>query len=71
MKRTALLMLLLILLFPPAAFAGKIFGNLKDGGRSVGKGVQVQITCNGNALSPIWTMSMGPTALTPPEASAN
>ncbi len=66
MKRTALLLLPLILLFPPAAFAGKIFGNLKDGGRSVGKGVQVQITCNGNSLSPIWTDDYGAYSINAP-----
>jgi hypothetical protein len=40
--------LLLILLFPTSAFAGKIFGNLTEGGRSVGQGVEVQITCGGS-----------------------
>jgi hypothetical protein len=48
MKRIALL-LPLILLFPPPAFAGKIFGNLKEGGRSVGQGWEVRITCPGSA----------------------
>lgn len=44
MKATRFL-LLLILLFPTSAFAGKIFGQLTHGGRSVGRGVEVQITC--------------------------
>jgi hypothetical protein len=35
----------LILVFPTSAFAGKIFGNLTEGGRSVGQGIEVQITC--------------------------
>ena len=39
----------LILLFPTSAFAGKVFGDLKEGGRSVGQGVEVQLTCGGSA----------------------
>ncbi len=39
------LVLLLVLLFPAAALAGNIFGDLKEGGRSVGQGVEVKISC--------------------------
>ena len=42
------IVLLLILLFPVSAFAGNIFGNLKEEGRSVGPGVAVQIKCGGD-----------------------
>jgi len=39
------LMILLLLVFSAPAFAGRIFGNLKEGGSSVGQGVEVQIKC--------------------------
>lgn len=48
MKATSFV-LPLILLFPTSAFAGKIFGNLTEGGRSVGQGIEVQITCRGGS----------------------
>ena len=37
--------LLTILVFPPASYAGKINGTLRHDGRSVGHGVPIQITC--------------------------
>ena len=37
--------LLLLLLIPSPALAGTIFGNLTEGGRSVGRGVEVRIMC--------------------------
>ena len=58
MKRIAVL-LPLFLLLPSAAFAGKVFGNLKDGGRSVGKGVEVRLVCGGRTFDPAWTDEYG------------
>lgn len=58
MKGTALL-LPLILLFPPPAFAGKVFGNLKEGGRSVGRGWEVMIECPGSGPSVTTTDEYG------------
>jgi hypothetical protein len=46
---TATRVLLVLLLSPAAVFAGPIFGNLRDGARSVGRGVEVQITCGRDA----------------------
>jgi hypothetical protein len=37
--------LLTILVFPPATYAGKINGTVRQDGRSVGHGVPIQITC--------------------------
>ncbi len=37
--------LLTILVFPPATYAGKINGALRQDGRSVGHGVPIQIIC--------------------------
>ena len=49
--KTIRLALPLILLFPTSAFAGNIFGDLKDGGRSVGKGVEIRLTCGDGNLA--------------------
>ena len=38
------LVLVIIILIPLAAFAGKIYGTIKDGKRPVKKGTQVTIT---------------------------
>jgi hypothetical protein len=46
MKRIICLALLLLIL-PNFAFAGKIFGSLKEGVGSVGPGIEVQIKCAG------------------------
>src|SRR5882762_4859307 len=40
--------LFLILLFPTFAFAGQIFGSLKQNGASIGKGAAVVIKCGEN-----------------------
>lgn len=37
--------LCLILLFPAVAFTGQIFGSLREGRRSVGQGVPVEVIC--------------------------
>jgi hypothetical protein len=50
--KTALSVLLpAMMLVPTSAFAGRIFGNLKDGGRSIGQGVAVQVNCAGASVS--------------------
>jgi hypothetical protein len=41
--------LLVLLLMPAPAVAGPIFGNLKEGARSVGRGVEVRIACGKEA----------------------
>lgn len=38
----------LILLLPTVAFTGQIFGSLKEGRRSVGRGVPVEVICGGD-----------------------
>ena len=43
--RALTLALGLILLFPTLAFTGQIFGTLKEGRRSVGRGVPVEVIC--------------------------
>jgi hypothetical protein len=58
MNRIALLATFILLLASPA-FAGKVFGNLKEGGRSVGSGVEVQITCGGRPPITIKTDDYG------------
>lgn len=46
--RLASVVVLLLLISSPV-LAGTIFGNLKEGGRSVGRGVEVRITCGSDS----------------------
>lgn len=41
-------LMLLVVGWPGIVVAAQIYGNLKEGSRSVGQGVQVSITCNGS-----------------------
>lgn len=70
MKRIALL-LPLILLFPPPAFAGKIFGNLKEGAVLLAR----EWKYGSNVGTASWTqsrrMSTGLTVLMSREVNAN
>ena len=56
----------LALLVPAPAFAGNIFGNLREGGRSVGQGVQVQVTCGSVHPPPTMTDQYGAYSLAVP-----
>ena len=47
MKRACVLMLL-ILGWAAAAYAGKIYGSVSEGGKPVGQGVKVEATCGAN-----------------------
>ena len=47
MKR-ALMLGLLILALTPAAYAGKIYGSVSEGGKPVALGVKVEATCGAN-----------------------
>ena len=47
MKRASMLVLL-ILGFTSLAFAGKIYGSIAEGGKPVGQGMKVEVTCGGN-----------------------
>ena len=47
MKRACVLMLL-ILGWAAAAYAGKIYGSVSEGGKPVAQGVKVEVTCGGN-----------------------
>lgn len=42
--KTIITILLLIVLLPSLAFGGKIYGIIKEGGKSVPKGIEVKIT---------------------------
>ncbi len=47
MKRASML-LLVLLSITALAFAGKIYGSITEGGKPVGQGVKVEVTCGGN-----------------------
>jgi hypothetical protein len=47
MKRAGVLMLL-ILGWAVAAYAGKIYGSVSEGGKPVGQNVKVEVTCGAN-----------------------
>ena len=47
MKRACVLMLL-ILGWAVAAYAGKIYGSVSEGGKPVGQNVKVEVTCGAN-----------------------
>jgi hypothetical protein len=50
MKRAGIL-LLLILGISAVGFAGKIYGSLSEGGKTVGQNVKVEVTCGNNNYS--------------------
>lgn len=45
--KTVIMFFLLIMLFPPLAFGGEIYGSITEGERSVGPGVRVEIITAG------------------------
>lgn len=47
MKR-AFLLTLFILSLATAAFAGKVYGSITEGGKPVGQGIKVEVTCGSN-----------------------
>ena len=50
MERVSMLVLV-ILSFTPLALGGKIYGSVAEGGKPVGQGVEVEITCGTNAYT--------------------
>jgi hypothetical protein len=42
------LLFVLVLAFAIQAFAGKIYGSITEGGKPVGKGVKVEVSCGAN-----------------------
>jgi hypothetical protein len=50
MRRIAI-WFLFIMSLPPFAFGGEIYGDLKEGERSVGQGIKVEIICGGKTYA--------------------
>lgn len=46
--KTITMLLLLIMLFSTFAFSGEIYGSIKEGGKSIGQGVRVEIISPSN-----------------------
>ena len=51
MKVKILLLFLFLFLFPTAAFAGEVYGTLKEGDKPVGANIRVEIVCGRNPYS--------------------
>jgi hypothetical protein len=60
--------LILLLGFPAPALAGSIFGDLKEGARSVGRGVEVRIVCGRDGPWTTTTDDYGAYSISVPQA---